>query len=193
MGDVTGILARIESGDPLAADQLLPLVYDELRRLARRKLSQEKPGQTLQPTALVHEAYLRLVGSGRATSMEQPHWQNRRHFFEAAAEAMRRILVESARRKKRIRHGGAFERVELGEDLVACEKSPEDVLSVDEALDQLATDDPEFLTGAPGGTATAIDSDHDVLISPRILYRDDWGDYGPYVDVHELVVGTDET
>jgi RNA polymerase sigma factor (TIGR02999 family) len=141
MSDVTRILSQIDQGDAAAAEQLLPLVYDELRRLAAVKLAQERPGQTLQATALVHEAYLRLVGTGSAASGEQPHWQNRRHFFEAAAEAMRRILVESARRKKRIRHGGAFERVELAEDLVACEKSPEDVLSVDEALDQLATDD----------------------------------------------------
>src|SRR5262245_61378089 len=100
MNDVTQILSRIESGDPTAAEQLLPLVYEELRRLAAQRLIQEKPGQTLQATALVHEAYLRLVDGERAK-----HWNGRGHFFAAAAEAMRRILVESARRKSRVRHG----------------------------------------------------------------------------------------
>jgi RNA polymerase sigma factor (TIGR02999 family) len=101
MTEVTRILSAIDQGDPHAASQLLPLVYDELRRLAARKLAQEKPGQTLQPTALVHEAYLRLVDVNEARQ-----WESRRHFFAAAAEAMRRILIESARRKKRRRHGG---------------------------------------------------------------------------------------
>src|SRR5215475_12724307 len=101
MSEVTRILSAIEQGDPSAAAQLLPLVYDELRQLAAQKLVQEKPGQTLQATALVHEAYLRLVGTG-----EEPHWDYRRHFFAAAAEAMRRILVENARRKHSVRHGG---------------------------------------------------------------------------------------
>src|SRR5262245_18032236 len=101
MSDVTRILSAIEQGDPSAAEQLLPLVYDELRQLAAQKLAQEKPGQTLQATALVHEAYLRLVDAEKAQ-----HWDSRGHFFAAAAEAMRRILVESARKKKRLRHGG---------------------------------------------------------------------------------------
>src|SRR5438270_8112474 len=101
MGDVTRVLADIERGDPRAAEQLLPLVYDELRKLAAQKLAQENPGQTLQATALVHEAYLRLVNVGQAQ-----HWNSRGHFFAAAAEAMRRILVDQARRKRRVRHGG---------------------------------------------------------------------------------------
>src|SRR5436309_15863347 len=114
MTDVTRILSAIEQGDPHAADQLLPLVYEELRQLAAQKLAQEKPGQTLQPTALVHEAYLRLVASpGRQSEEGEPHWDSRGHFFAAAAEAMRRILVESARRKKRVKHGGERQRVDL--------------------------------------------------------------------------------
>src|SRR4030095_5374994 len=106
MGDVTRILADIEQGDRRAAEQLLPLVYDELRKLAAQKMAQENPGQTLQGTALVHEAYLRLVDRDKAQD-----WDSRGHFFAAAAEAMRRILVESARRKQRIRHGGSFHKV----------------------------------------------------------------------------------
>src|SRR5512134_1722430 len=109
MSDVTRILSQIESGDPSAAEQLLPLVYDELRQLAAQKLAHERPGQTLQATALVHDAYLRLVGpDGRALQ----HWDGRGHFFAAAAEAMRRILVENARRKRRMRHGGSFARAQ---------------------------------------------------------------------------------
>src|SRR6184192_3108106 len=108
MTDVTHLLSAIEQGDPHAAEQLLPLIYDELRQLAAQKLAQEKPGQTLQATALVHEAYLRLVDQERA----QP-WNSRGHFFAAAAEAMRRILVELARRKQRLRHGGGLQRLEL--------------------------------------------------------------------------------
>src|SRR6266536_1619572 len=104
MSDVTRILSAIEQGDPHAAGQLLPLVYDGLRKLAAQKLAQERPGQTLEATALVHEAYLRLVGT-----TEEPHWHNRRHFFAAAAEAMRRILVEQARRKRATKHGGGRE------------------------------------------------------------------------------------
>src|SRR6266480_4326314 len=114
MSDVTRILSAIEQGDPSAAEQLLPLVYDELRQLAAQKLAHEQPGQTLQATALVHEAYLRLVDVDQAR-----HWDSRRHFFAAAAEAMRRILVEKARRKKRKRHGGDLQRVELLVDDVA--------------------------------------------------------------------------
>src|SRR5436309_12495192 len=110
MTEVTRILSAIEQGDPSAADQLLPLVYDELRQLAAQKLAQEKPGQTLQATALVHEAYLRLVDVERAQ-----HWNSRRHFFAAAAEAMRRILVERARRKRSVKHGRGRVRMDLGE------------------------------------------------------------------------------
>jgi RNA polymerase sigma factor (TIGR02999 family) len=136
MSEVTQILDQIQQGDPTAAKQLLPLVYEELRKLAAGKLSQEKPGQTLQATALVHEAYLRLVG----TDKEQ-HWNNRGHFFAAAAEAMRRILVENARRKKSIKRGGNIKRVELGEEF-ACDSSPDELLALDDALEKLAREDP---------------------------------------------------
>jgi RNA polymerase sigma factor (TIGR02999 family) len=135
MSEVTRILSAIEQGDPSAAEQLLPLVYDELRKLAAQRLTQEKPGQTLQATALVHEAYLRLVDVEQAQ-----HWNSRGHFFAAAAEAMRRILVESARRKHRHRHGGRRRRVSLG-DLPAVERSPEDLLTLDDALTKLAAED----------------------------------------------------
>src|SRR5438477_4470421 len=130
MIEVTRLLSAIEHGDPSAAEQLLPLVYDELRRLAAHKLAQEKPGQTLQATALVHEAYLRLVDGDKVQ-----RWDSRGHFFAACAEAMRRILVENARKKKRLCHGGALQRVELGEDLAAAEGTAEDVLAIDEALE----------------------------------------------------------
>src|SRR5437762_14186934 len=111
MSDVTRILNEIQHGDPHAAEQILPLVYKELRKLAAQKLAGEKPGQTLQATALVHEAYLRLVAKGDASAPREQHWNSRGHFFAAAAEAMRRILVENARRKKRTKHGGDLERV----------------------------------------------------------------------------------
>src|SRR5213082_1653707 len=109
MTNVTHILSAIEQGDPQAAEQLLPLVYDELRKLAARKLAHEAPGQTLQATALVHEAYLRLVASADASAPREQHWDSRGHFFAAAAEAMRRILVENARKRKRLCHGGAWQ------------------------------------------------------------------------------------
>src|SRR5262245_20946031 len=115
MSEVTRILSAIEQGDPRAADQLLPLVYDELRQLAAQKLARESPGQTLQPTALVHEAYLRLVAGGDATGQRDPSWDGRGHFFAAAAEAMRRILVERARREQRGKRGGGCRRVDLAE------------------------------------------------------------------------------
>jgi RNA polymerase sigma factor (TIGR02999 family) len=137
MSDVTQILSRIESGDPSAADQLLPLVYNELRKLAAANLAKEKSGQTLQATALVHEAYLRLV------DVEQSqHWNSRGHFFIAAAEAMRRILVESARRKSRQKHGGVHRRVELLEADGVVNTRPDELLAVDEALAKLSADDP---------------------------------------------------
>src|SRR5437762_3039649 len=137
MSDVTRILSAIEQGDPHAASQLLPLVYDELRKLAAARLAQEAPGQTLQPTALVHEAYLRLVGPADAAK-----WDNRGHFFAAAAEAMRRILVDRARRKAAARHGGGLARLELEPDLAATPEPREDLLALDEALDRLAAADP---------------------------------------------------
>jgi RNA polymerase sigma factor (TIGR02999 family) len=133
MTEVTRILSRIEQGDSHAAEQLLPLVYDELRRLAARKLAHEKPGQTLQATALVHDAYLRLVDAEKVQ-----HWNSRGHFFAAAAEAMRRILVERARRKKRVRHGGEWQRVDLDEADVVCLLPPDDLLALHDALDRFA-------------------------------------------------------
>jgi RNA polymerase sigma factor (TIGR02999 family) len=140
MSDVTRILSQIEQGDPQAAEKLLPLVYDELRKLAAAKLAQEKPGQTLQATALVHEAWLRLVGTKEPgdRSQEPGKWDHRGHFFAAAAEAMRRILVENARRKARNRHGGGRLRVELPADVPDAETRPEEILAVHEALDELA-------------------------------------------------------
>jgi RNA polymerase sigma factor (TIGR02999 family) len=132
MSEVTRILSAIGQGDSSAAEQLLPLVYDELRTLAAQRLAQEKPGQTLQATALVHEAYLRLVGSGAEQS-----WDNRGHFFAAAAEAMRRILVETARRKRSQKRGGGRERRELDDLQATFETSPEDLLSLDDALAKL--------------------------------------------------------
>jgi RNA polymerase sigma factor (TIGR02999 family) len=140
MSDVTRILSQIESGDPSAADQLLPLVYEELRKLAARKLANEKAGQTLQPTALVHEAYLRLVGS-QSEGQEPDKWDSRGHFFSAAAEAMRRIMVESARRKKRVKHGGGRQRLDLDEHEVPIEPAAEEILALDGALTQLAQED----------------------------------------------------
>jgi RNA polymerase sigma factor (TIGR02999 family) len=136
MSEVTRILSAIEHGDLHAAEQLLPLVYDELRKLAAQKLAQEKPGQTLQATALVHEAYLRLVDGDKAQV-----WQNRGHFFAAAAEAMRRILVENARRKKSGKRGGHLKRVELDEDFTR-NTSSDEILALDDALEKLAREDP---------------------------------------------------
>jgi RNA polymerase sigma factor (TIGR02999 family) len=139
MNDVTHLLSAVEQGDARAAERLLPLVYDELRKLAAHRLAQEKPGQTLQATALVHEAYLRLVGGGAASS----GWGSRGHFFGAAAEAMRRILVENARRKRAVKHAGDRARVSLeGLDL-ADEAPPEQMLALDEALTRLAAEDPQ--------------------------------------------------
>lgn len=138
MSDVTQILGKIESGDPNAADELLPLVYEELRKLAASNMAQEKPGQTLQATALVHEAYLRLVDVEKAQ-----HWNSRGHFFGAAAEAMRRILVDNARRKERPIHGGDRQRVELDEAVSLADDRMDEVLAVDDALSQLADESPE--------------------------------------------------
>jgi RNA polymerase sigma factor (TIGR02999 family) len=142
MNDVTRILSAVEEGDPLAAEQLLPLVYDELRRLAAQKLARERPGQTLDATALVHEAYLRLVGSDGPAAQERC-WSSRRHFFLAAAEAMRRILVDRARCKGRLRHGGGRRQIEMPENLFAEEESESEILAVEEALEQFAREDPD--------------------------------------------------
>jgi RNA polymerase sigma factor (TIGR02999 family) len=136
MSDVTRILSSIEQGDPSAAEQLLPLVYDELRRLAAQRLALEAPGQTLQPTALVHEAYLRLVDTDPAQ-----HWNGRGHFFAAAAEAMRRILVDQARRKQAGKRGGGARRVPLDSVDLAENTSADDLLDIDDALTRLAAED----------------------------------------------------
>jgi RNA polymerase sigma factor (TIGR02999 family) len=138
MRDVTRILSQIEAGDGKAAEQLLPLVYDELRKLATQKMAQEKPGQTIQATALVHEAYIRLVDVDKAQ-----HWNSRGHFFAAAAEAIRRILVERARQKQRLKHGSRQHRVRLPESDLVADERVDDILRVNEALDALADKDPE--------------------------------------------------
>ena len=137
MSGVTQILSAIEQGDPQAAEQLLPLVYDELRRLAAQKLAHEPPGQTLQATALVHEAYIRLVDVEKAQ-----HWDSRGHFFAAAAEAMRRILIENARRKLAEKRGGGRKQVELAEAHLASDANPEQLLALDEALSKLSAEEP---------------------------------------------------
>ena len=155
MSEVTQILSAIEGGDSHAAEQLLPLVYDELRQLAAQKLAQEKTGQTLQATALVHEAYLRLVGD--------QHFENRGHFFAAAAEAMRRILIEQARRKGRVKRGGGAARLDLDDLVISAGPPHDDILDVDEALDQLAAAAPRaaelvklrFYAGLTGDEAAA--------------------------------------
>lgn len=169
MSEVTRILSAIEQGDPHAAEQLLPLVYDELRQLAATRLAQEKPGQTLQATALVHDAYLRLVGADEKTS-----WENRGHFFAAAAEAMRRILVELARKKHRIRHGGGLRRSTLLEENLADTADDEQILLLDEALTRFAQLRPQaaelvklrFFSGLTVEDAAAI-----LNLSPRTARR----------------------
>jgi RNA polymerase sigma factor (TIGR02999 family) len=137
MGDVTRILSDIEQGHPQAADQLLPLVYADLRKLATQKLASEKPGQTLQATALVHEAYLRLVVPG-----DKPQWEGRRHFFAAAAEAMRRILIEKARQKHGPKQGGQLQRIDADLDAIVADTAQIDILSLDESLTRLAEESP---------------------------------------------------
>lgn len=141
VADLTRILSGLEQGDPIAAEQLLPLVYEELRRLAAQKLATERPGQTLQATALVHEAYLRLVDSETAQ-----HWNGRGHFFAAAAEAMRRILVENARKKQSLKRGGGQKRVELDDVHIDLDEKVDELLAIDEALQKLAAEDPAKAT-----------------------------------------------
>lgn len=144
MDAITQVLNAIDQGDPSAAEQLLPLVYDELRKLAAQKLAQESPGQTLQATALVHEAYLRLVmpASGGRGPPEEQHWDGRRHFFAAAAEAMRRILINRARDRGRLKRGGAWRRLHLEHIDLSLAEPPDELLILDEALDKLAEVDP---------------------------------------------------
>jgi RNA polymerase sigma factor (TIGR02999 family) len=135
--DITRVLAAAASGEPNATEELLPLVYEELRRVAAAQLARERPGHTLQATALVHEAYLRLIGDDAAS------WDNRRHFFAAASEAMRRILVERARRQRRVRHGGGHRRVEFDADEIPVEVPSVDLMALDDAIDRLAAEDPQ--------------------------------------------------
>jgi RNA polymerase sigma factor (TIGR02999 family) len=142
MSDVTRILSAIGQGDPSAADQLLPLVYDELRQLAAQRLAHQAPGQTLQPTALVHEAYLRLVASTRTEGEDDTSWDSRGHFFAACAEAMRHILVDNARRKHAVKRGGGARRVPL-EEFHRVAESPEDLLDLDDALTRFAAEEPD--------------------------------------------------
>ena len=165
MSDVTQILRAVESGDPHAAAELLPIVYEELRKLAAQKLAQEKPGQTLQPTALVHEAYARLVGGE-----PDAHWNGRGHFFAAAAEAMRRILVEAARRKNREQHGGGRKRLELDHLDVASDEPGDHLLDLNDAIDRLAAVNARaaelvklrYFAGLTGREAAAV-----LNVSPR--------------------------
>jgi RNA polymerase sigma factor (TIGR02999 family) len=160
MTDVTQILSQIERGDPSAAEQLLPVVYNQLRRLAQAKLAQEKPGQTLQATALMHEAYVRLVD---AAGQDERHWNSRGHFFAAAAEAMRRILIESARRKLSKKHGDDLDRIELNADELGSTDRSRRLVALDEALTQLEQQDPQkaelvklrFFAGLSGKEAAA--------------------------------------
>jgi RNA polymerase sigma factor (TIGR02999 family) len=140
MTEVTRLLSAVEQGDPCAAEQLLPLVYDELRRLAARKLAREKPGQTLQATALVHEAYTRLVGGAEAV-LGESRWDSRGHFFAAAAEAMRRILIDRAREKRAAKRGGDRKRLDIDAVDVAIQASPDQLLAIHDALAQLARED----------------------------------------------------
>jgi RNA polymerase sigma factor (TIGR02999 family) len=137
MDQISQVISALENGDPHAAHQLLTLVYDELRKLAAQKLAQERPGQTLQATALVHEAYLRLVGPGA-----DPHWDSRAHFFAAAAEAMRRILLNRARDKQRLKRGGGRKRLDLDQIEIAQDSAEGQLIALDEALAQLAIEDP---------------------------------------------------
>ena len=170
MSDVTRILFQIDAGDPHAAEQLLPLVYEELRRLAAAKLAHEKPGQTLEPTALVHEAYMRLVDLD-----ELQQWNGRAHFFGAAAEAMRRILIETARRKQTEKHGGRHERIELSEVSIGVDSPPDVLLEIDDNLEKLAAHDQQaaHIVKLHCFAGLTIEQAADLLgISARTAYRD---------------------
>jgi RNA polymerase sigma factor (TIGR02999 family) len=186
MSDVTRILNAIEGGDPKAADELLPLVYEELRLLAAQKMAQERLGQTLQATALVHEAYIRLVGD------QTYNWQSGRHFFLAAADAMRRILIENARRKQRRKRGGDRHRVELTDGSLAIEAPSDDIMALDEALKELAEEENEIaelvkLTYFAG--LTLEQAGNTLAISRRTAYR-----YWAYARawLHDKITGGEE-
>ena len=170
MADVTQILSAIEAGDPHAASELLPLVYDELRKLATARMADERPGQTLTATALVHEAYVRLVGGDQSQG-----WNGRGHFFAAAAEAMRRILVDNARRKARVRHGGGRHRLDLAAVDLSIDVPADQVLTLDEALGRLAGRDPQAarVVDLHCFAGLSVEQAAEVLgISPRTAYRD---------------------
>lgn len=173
--DVTRILSAIENGDRNAASELLPLVYEELRRLASSKMQHEKSGQTLQPTALVHEAFLRLVGGADKRNAEAPNWDSRGHFFAAAAEAMRRILIDNARHRGRNKRGGHWVRQELHEASAAeCPAELDDLLALDEALTKLANEDPELakLVELRYFTGRTVEETADIMgVSPRTAKR----------------------
>jgi RNA polymerase sigma factor (TIGR02999 family) len=164
ISEVTRILSDIEHSDPQAAEQLLPLLYDELRKLAAHRLAQEKPGQTLQATALVHEAYMRLVGNGDAAGSDKPYWDNRRHFFAAAAKAMRHILVDKARRKQAEKNGGGRQRQHMDAEALVASEPNLDLVALDAALQQLAEQDPlkaklvelRYFAGLTGNEAAAV-------------------------------------
>jgi RNA polymerase sigma factor (TIGR02999 family) len=171
INDVTHLLSTVEKGDARAAEQLLPLVYDELRKLAAQRLAQEEPGQTLQATALVHEAYLRLVDQDQAR-----RWDSRGHCFAAAAEAMRRILVENARRKRRAKHGGDLERIEFELTSLPTRMAPDELIALDEALGELERQDPRkarLVTLRYFGGMT-IEEAADVLQISRVTAHRDW-------------------
>jgi RNA polymerase sigma factor (TIGR02999 family) len=172
MSEITVILSAIEQGDSRAAEELLAIVYDELRRLAAKKLAHEKPGQTLDPTSLVHEAYLRLFGNGAP-----PHWQDRKHFFGSAAEAMRRILIEQARHKKRRKRGGDRQQVDLAVQELADDPEPtEDLLALDEALAKLGLEDPAaaHLVKLRFFTGLSIEQAGEILGVSRATAYENW-------------------
>jgi RNA polymerase sigma factor (TIGR02999 family) len=176
MSDVTRILDRVQQGDPKASEQLLPLVYEELRQLAAVKMAQQPPGQTLQATALVHEAWLKLAGSGTH------QWANRKHFFSAAAAAMRHILIDRARQKQRHRHGGGWERVDMGEVELAAPTDDETLLALNDALDQLEQLDPakaevvklRFFVGLSEGEAADVLGVTERTIQRHWAYAQAW-------------------
>jgi RNA polymerase sigma factor (TIGR02999 family) len=171
--DVTHILQAMAAGDRVAAEQLLPLVYDELRRLAARHMAAEKPGQTLNATALVHEAYLRLLGSAEG---DEKKWDGRGHFFAAAAAAMRRILVENARRKSRVKHGGELDRVPLEENVCVSEPTSDVLVALDEALTRFAVEEPTAakVVELRSFTGLSIDEAADVLGISRATANRHW-------------------
>jgi RNA polymerase sigma factor (TIGR02999 family) len=187
MNDVTQILSAVGHGDAQAAEQLLPLVYDELRKLAARRLAREKPGQTLQATALVHEAYLRLVDQDQAQ-----RWHSRGHFFAAAAEVMRRILVENARRKRRAKHGGDREQIEVELATLPTRMAPDELIALDDALEELERRDPRkarLVTLRYFGGMT-IEQAAEVLQISRVTAHRDWAYTRAWLH-HQMTGGDD--